>query len=351
MPTQVIGRTNTTTVPSTVETGSISSRIPAVAFQNLVGSSAALRRAIDLGCKVASHASTTVLITGETGTGKELFARGIHYSSRNASQPFVAINCSAIPETLLESELFGHEKGAFSGADGLKKGLFEFAEGGTVFLDEIGEMPLSLQSKLLRVLEERRIRRVGGLKELEVTCRIVAATNRDLAHFAAEGHFRADLYYRLSAFSIELPPLRSRVGDVELLSRYFVDMLAREHGSKPKKFTPEAMQSLKAYNWPGNVRELRNAIEGALIVAEDEWIRPEHVVIRRRTSVPTPMTEASPAAVIRIPEGGMTLEEAEKQLIQATLRMTSNNVSHAARVLGISRPTIIRKMEQYALRK
>ena len=327
-------------------------RIPAVAFQNVVGSSTSLRRAIHLGCKVANHPGTTVLIQGETGTGKELFARGVHYSSPNAGEPFVAINCSAIPETLLESELFGHEKGAFSGADSQKRGLFEFAGAGTVFLDEIGELPVNLQPKLLRVLEERQVRRVGGLREIDIQCRIVAATNRDLTQGVEQGYFRADLFYRLSAFSIELPPLRQRTGDVDLLARYYLDLICREHGIRPKKITAEAMQEMRNYNWPGNVRELKNAIEGALIVAEGELIGPEHIVVRRRRSVPTPMS-APPVpegAFIRIPDTGLTLEEAEHQLIEATMKLTKNNISRAARLLGISRPTILRKLDQYGMR-
>jgi two-component system, NtrC family, response regulator AtoC len=327
-------------------------RIPAVAFQNIVGTSPVLRRAIELGCRVANSPSTTVLIQGDTGTGKELFARGIHYSSPNAPEPFVAINCSAIPEHLLESELFGHEKGAFSGADSLKKGLLEFAGNGTVFLDEIGDLPTNLQPKLLRVLEERQVRRVGGLRELEINCRIVAATHRDLQKSVEEGHFRADLFYRLSVFTIQLPPLRDRTGDVEVLARYYLDSICRDHGIKPKKFTPEALAALSNYSWPGNVRELKNAVEGAIIVSEGEWIRPEHVVVRRRTSVPTPMSETAPvAAVIRVPETGLTLENAERQLLEATLKLTKFNISRTARMLAVSRPTVLRKLEQFGIKK
>ena len=326
-------------------------RIPAIAFQNVVGSSPAIRRAIHLGCRVANHPGTTVLIHGETGTGKELFARGVHYSSPNAAEPFVAINCSAIPEHLLESELFGHEKGAFTGADSQKRGLLEFAGAGTVFLDEIGDLPATLQPKLLRVLEERKVRRVGGLREIEISCRIVAATNRDLATHVVEGHFRADLYYRLGVFSIELPPLRQRHGDIELLSRFFLESFCRAQGIPPKKFTPDALDALRNYGWPGNVRELKNAIEGALIVCDGEWIRPENVIVRRRASVPTPMVEGTPVAIIRIPETGLSLDDAEKQLIEATLRLTKGNLSRTARMLGVSRPTILRKLDRYGIRR
>ena len=337
--------------PEAAEPSSSTTRIPAIAFQNVVGSSPAIRRAIHLGVRVANHPGTTVLIHGETGTGKELFARGVHYSSPNGSEPFVAINCSAIPEHLLESELFGHEKGAFTGADSQKRGLFEFAGQGTVFLDEIGDLPSSLQPKLLRVLEERKVRRVGGLREIEIQCRIVAATNRDLATSVVDGHFRADLYYRLGVFSIELPPLRQRHGDIEVLARFFLDMLCRQHGIAQKQYTPEALDALRNYGWPGNVRELKNAIEGAVIVSDSEMIRPEHVIVRRRASVPTPMVEGTPVAVIRIPETGLLLDDAEKQLIEATLKLTKGNLSRTARMLGVSRPTILRKLDRYGIKR
>ncbi len=334
------------------ESAAAATRIPAVAFQNVVGSSSVLRRAIDLGCRVANHPGTTVLLHGETGTGKELFARGIHYSSPHSAEPFVAINCSAIPEHLLESELFGHEKGSFSGADAQKRGLLEFAGNGTVFLDEIGDLPINLQPKLLRVLEEKRVRRVGGLREIDISCRIIAASHRDLQQLVTDGHFRADLYYRLSVFAIELPALRQRTTDIELLARYFLDQVCREHGVRPRKFSGEALEALRNYAWPGNVRELKNAIEGSVIVSEGDIIKPEHIVVRRRTSVPTPMSESTPvAAVIRVPEAGLTLAHAEKQLIEATLKLTKYNISRTARMLDVSRPTVLRKLEQYGIKK
>jgi transcriptional regulator with GAF, ATPase, and Fis domain len=331
------------------------SRIPAVAFQNVVGSSSAIRKVIDLGCKVAAHPGTTVLIQGETGTGKELFARGVHYSGPSAADPFVAINCSAIPEHLLESELFGHEKGAFTGADSQKRGLFEFAGNGTVFLDEIGELPSSLQPKLLRALEERKVRRVGGLKEFEIGCRVIAATNRDLNVFVQEGHFRADLYYRLSVFRLELPPLRDRHGDIDMLSRFFVDSICREHGIKPKRIAPETAELLRRYTWPGNVRELKNALEGAMIVCEGDTLAPEHISLRSRSrAAESTATMEMPAIdeneIIRIPKSGLTLNEAERQLLESTLRMARFNQSLAARMLGVSRPTIVRMMQKHGFR-
>lgn len=322
-----------------------------VAFQNVVGSSAAIRGAIHRACQVAGHLHMPVLLHGETGTGKELFARGIHYSSANAAEPFVSINCAAIPEHLLESELFGHERGAFTGADSMKRGLFEFAGRGTVLLDEIGEMPLNLQPKLLRVLEERRIRRVGGLKEIPVACRIIAATNRDLNGMVHEHHFRADLYFRLSVYAVELPPLREREGDVEELARYFLDLAVRDHRAPCKKLSVEALDALRSHHWPGNIRELKNAIDGALIFSDSEWIRPEHLMVRRRRSVPTPMSEGEKgvAAVITIPAGGLTMREAERQLLEVTLKITGGNISRAARLLDLSRPTVMRLMKSCGL--
>jgi two-component system response regulator AtoC len=332
-----------------------SSRIPAVAFQNVVGSSPSLRRAIHLGCKVANHTATNVLLNGETGTGKELFARGIHYSGPNAGQPFVAINCAAIPEHLLESELFGHEKGAFTGADTVKKGLLEFAAKGTVFLDEIGELPASLQPKLLRVLEERKVRRVGGLREIDIQCRIIAATNRDLADFVKDGRFRADLFYRLSIFRLELPSLRDRPGDIDVLARFFLESLCREHEVRPKTLSGAALALLRAYGWPGNVRELKNAMEGALIVCDGDVVQPEHLPkhLQGKSAPPTTAAPAEPTPEVNsitIPDSGLRLEEAEKQLLEATLRLANYNQSLTARMLGVSRPTVIRMMDRYGLR-
>ena len=324
---------------------------PAGAFRNAVGASAGVQRAVLLGCKVARHATTTVLIQGETGTGKELFARGIHYAGPQEGEPFVAINCAAIPENLLESELFGHEKGAFTGADQQKRGLLEFAGRGTVFLDEVSELPAGTQAKLLRVLEDRRVRRVGGLAEYQVNCRVIAATNRDLSGAVARGEFREDLYYRLNVFRIDLPPLRDRANDVELLAWHFLDSLCRERGLPPREFSPGALLAIRTYSWPGNVRELKNTIERAIILAEGEVIEGEHVVIQQRSVSPalTAETSVHAAAAIVVPPDGITLEEAERQLIGATLKLARNNHSLAAKMLGLSRPTILRKIRKYGL--
>lgn len=321
------------------------------AFRNILGESPEIRQAIALGCKVAEHPATTVLLHGETGTGKELFARGIHYASANGGDPFVAINCSAIPENLLESELFGHERGAFTDAHTQKRGLLELAGRGTVFLDEISELPPVLQPKLLRVLEDKRVRRLGGLEEREIHCRIVAATNRDLSMAVADGNFREDLYYRLNVFRIELPPLRARGRDIEVLARHFLEAMCRDQGLPHRELTPEAVALLTGHSWRGNIRELKNTVERAIILSEGDRIHAEHILIQHRSSVPALMAvESGPtAAVIPIPASGLTLEEAERQLLALTLRLAKNNHSLAARMLGVSRPTIIRKIRRYSL--
>lgn len=317
------------------------------AFQNMLGSSAALRQAISLGCRVAVR-DTTVLLKGDTGTGKELFARGIHHSSLAADAPFVAINCAALPEHLLESELFGHERGAFSGAHNHKQGLFEFAGRGTVFLDEIGELPLALQPKLLRVLEEKVVRRVGGLTERAVSCRIIAATNRDLLSMCARGRFREDLYYRISTFTLVLPPLRERGEDVILLARYFASQRVSDMCAEAVHFSSAASNALRAYSWPGNIRELKNVIETALILADGPEIGVEHLRFgaRSETEVEDALVHNPPISAGSV---GMTLAEAERELIGATLRFYDGNQTRAAAALGISRATLVRRVRQWRI--
>jgi transcriptional regulator with PAS, ATPase and Fis domain len=321
------------------------------AFDHVVGESLAILAAVALARKVAGHPATTVLLHGETGTGKELFSRGIHYAGAHAGEPFVAVNCSAIPDSLIESELFGHERGAFTDARVQKQGLLELAGRGTLFLDEIEELPLHLQPKLLRVLEDRRVRRLGGLQEYEVGCRIVAASNVDLSMAVAAGRFREDLFYRLSVFRVELPTLRMRTGDIDVLARAFVEGLCREHGLVPKRLTEDALTVLRAHAWPGNVRELKNTIERAVIVSDTEWIEPRHITIQRRSNIPaTGALQAAPmAASIDVPVSGMKLGEIEAQLIRITLRMTGNNHTRTAKLLGISRPTLLHKIRENGL--
>jgi transcriptional regulator with PAS, ATPase and Fis domain len=311
-------------------------------LQSIIGESPVLRDAIALAERVAATRRTTVLLVGETGTGKELFARGIHYAAASADQPFVAINCAAIPEALLESELFGHEKGAFSGAHARKQGLLELAASGTVFLDEVHHLPRQLQPKLLRALESRQVRRLGGLAEIPVECRIVAATSPLLEQIVATGEFREDLYYRLNVFSIALPPLRERLEDVEVIARHFLADETREY-QQPKRFSDDAVAALLVHRWPGNVRELKNVVERAAILsAESTVVRAEHLMIQRRTTRVQPVEDI--VGDIRIPREGKLLENIEREAVAITLKITGGNQAAAARLLGISRPTLAKKM-------
>jgi len=311
-------------------------------FQNIVGRSPAITEALKLAHKVADAQRTTVLLLGETGVGKELFARGIHYAGRDSEQPFVAVNCAAIPETLLESELFGHERGAFTDARKRKSGLFELAGTGTLFLDEIHQMPLALQPKLLRVIESRRVRLLGGSDEVEIKCRLIAAANPLLDQAVASGAFREDLFYRLNVFAISLPPLRERHEDIILIARQCLAESVSEHG-RVKVLSPSAIEALQTHRWPGNVRELRNVIERAAILSgEDRTIGPEHLLIQRRSAENSSGGESM--GEIRIPRTGKTLAAVEREAIQIALRLTNGNRSAAARMLGISRPRLARKV-------
>lgn len=318
-------------------------------IDTIIGQSPALRSALDLARKVANTRLTTVLVVGETGTGKELFARGIHYAGPTHGEPFVAVNCAAIPETLLESELFGHEKGAFTDARSQKRGLFELAGAGSLFLDEIGDLPHKLQPKLLRALEDRRIRRVGGNEEIKVNCRIIAATNASLTDAVARLEFREDLYYRLNVFRIDLPPLRHREDDIVRLAMSFIDSIAQESDLPPKHLRPDAIAALRAHLWPGNVRELKNVIERAAILCEGNGIGAEHLMVQHRTSLPAVGRMSSLGGEIRIPPGGKSLDEIEREAISLTLEITGGNRSATSRILGISRPTLARKMREYGL--
>jgi transcriptional regulator with PAS, ATPase and Fis domain len=310
---------------------------------SIIGESEALRDAIDRARKVATSRLTTVLLIGETGTGKELFARAIHYEGPARGEPFVAVNCAAIPETLLESELFGHERGAFTDARAQKRGLMELAGCGTLFLDEIAELPPRLQPKLLRALEDRRVRRLGGLDEVEINCRIIAAANPLLHDAVARLEFREDLYYRLNVFRIALPPLRDRSGDVTLLAHHFLAELAEQQGLAAKLLDASAAAALEAHNWPGNIRELKNVIEHAAILSDDNVIRAEHLMLQQRTILPA-STGSEQVREIRIPPEGKSLELIEQEAVRLTLQITRGNRSAAARILGISRPTLGRKL-------
>jgi DNA-binding NtrC family response regulator len=310
---------------------------PPVESRDVVGASDALRAVLELAHQVATS-DATVLVLGESGTGKEVIAREMHRASPRARQPFVAVNCSAIPETLLESELFGHEKGAFTGAVRQKKGRFELAEGGTIFLDEIGDMSPSLQAKLLRFLQDHRVQRVGGSGDIPVDARVIAATNRDLEREVAEERFRQDLFFRLNVVTITVPPLRERVEDVPPLVEHFLRVYAPE-GTKPKKISPRAMRFLMAYPWPGNVRELENAVQRAVVLSRGETVFPEHLPPRVRSAEPDG-SEPTP---------GRTMREIERDVIVKTLRETGGNRTNAAKILGIARRTLQNKIKEYEI--
>lgn len=300
-----------------------------------------------------SHGKTTVLITGESGTGKELFARAIHYLSPRKNYPFVPINCSAIPAGLIESELFGFEKGAFTGADARKLGKFELADKGTIFLDEIGELGMDLQAKLLRAIQEGEIERLGGSKAIKTDVRLVAASNKDLEAAVASKTFREDLFYRLNVFPIRIPPLRERKDDIPLLAEYFAGKYSAELGRGHMEISPEAMTALTNYTWKGNVRELENAIERAIILCEGKTITPEHISLSKASAGEV----LSAGGVFLARNTGLGLEEtaktaqrtAETELIRATLRETGGNKSRAAERLKVSYKTLLTKIKDYGL--
>ena len=290
---------------------------------------------------------TSVLIQGESGTGKELAANAIHYNSNRSGKPLMKINCSAIPDSLLESELFGHEKGAFTDAKTTKKGLFELADGGTVFLDEIGDMKPFLQSKILRVLENQTFMRVGGEREIKVDVRIIAATNKDLESLVKEGLFRKDLYYRLKVMVVEMPPLRERVEDILLLSNLFIEENNREHGKNIKGFSEEAKKLMIQYHWPGNVRELKNIIERAMILTDQEFITPKHLPFELKQAERYGQG-GKDSELFEIPEE-MSLDHMEKVHLSKVLERLDWNKSKASKVLGISRATLRAKLKRYNL--
>jgi DNA-binding NtrC family response regulator len=308
----------------------------------LVGNSPELLKLYQL-LEQVGPTSASVLITGESGTGKELVARALHELSPRSRSPFVALNCSAIPESLLESELFGHERGAFTGATAARAGCFELASGGTIFLDEVGEMPLTLQKKLLRVLEERRVRRLAGRVEISVDVRIISATNADIEQLLSDGTFREDLFYRLNVFAIDLAPLRERAGDVTILAHHFLKQLAGDNGKSIHGFSTEALGILNQYDWPGNVRELRNAIERAVVVCPGEEIEVHHLPanIKQRPRMPS----GDDSLVI---PSGTSLEEVERLMILNTLYREGGNKTRAARILGITTKTLHMKLKKYA---
>jgi DNA-binding NtrC family response regulator len=307
-------------------------------FHDIVSKNARMQSVMQLASEIANLRST-VLIQGESGTGKEMIARAIHYSGDRAGKPFVAVSCAALAETLLESELFGHEKGAFTGATQRKAGKFELADSGTIFLDEIGDISPKLQVDLLRVLQERCFYRVGGSEEVRVDARVIAATHVNLQQAVAEGKFRDDLFYRLNVIEIRIPPLRDRREDIPLLARYFLERLTHELGKEVEGFTEEGLRLLMDYNWPGNVRELENAVERAMVTCRTRMLTDDDFGFLAHNGAIKPW--AIPA--------GMTLQEMEKQLITATLQRTGGNIKEAASVLGIDRSTMYEKIKRYEI--
>ncbi len=355
------------TIRNGIETGQLRREVKAIrseqarqfSFEQIIGHSPAMKDMIALARKVAASEASSVLLQGESGTGKDLVAKAIHYSSGRVDQHFVAINLAAIPGTLIESELFGHEKGSFTDAKSRKEGLFEQAQGGTIFLDEIGELELNLQAKLLRVLEEGSFRRVGGLKDLPLDVRIIASSNRDLRSESEAGHFRLDLYYRLSVIQIDLPPLRKRGDDVLMLANYYISYFNRTLRKRIRGLSPEVEEVFLNYQWPGNVRELRNVIERVLILEDTDQITttwlPRDLLRGIKADFQEDTFHASPraggsgesiAGRYILPENGVNLEEFELSLVQQAMHRSGGNQTRAAELLGISRDQL-----RYRLKK
>ncbi len=311
-------------------------------FEGVIGETAEMQRIFEK-ARLIAKSKATVLVQGESGTGKDLLARAIHYNSPRAKKPFIPIHCAALPETLLESELFGHEKGAFTGAIARKAGLFELADGGTVFLDEVSEIPPSVQVKLLRVLETKEFMRVGGVKPITVDIRVICATNKNLAEEVEEGHFREDLFYRLKVITFEMPPLRNRRADIPLLVKTFVDEFAKENDKTVTSITRKAMASLTSYHWPGNIRELRNCIESIVVF----WQKDE-IDVDALPDYVRPADRKEAASLFSAPIG-QTLDVVEKKYIQQTLMEADGNRTKSAEILGISRRTLQRKLKELGI--
>ncbi|HHQ49676.1 MAG TPA: sigma-54-dependent Fis family transcriptional regulator, partial [Acidobacteria bacterium] len=323
------------------ENVALKQKLAGVTSDSIVGSSREIQRVVELVESVAPT-DATVLIRGESGTGKELVARLIHAKSPRAFGPLVAVNCGALPEGVLESELFGHEKGAFTGATALRKGKIELADGGTLFLDEIGEISQKVQVELLRALEDHKITRVGGGQEIPVDFRVVCATNRDLEEAVRKGTFREDLYYRINVFQIDIPPLRDRPEDIMAIAEHYLKRYAAAMGRRVTGFSAEARDLMLRYPWPGNVRELANAVERALVVCHEGEIEPRHLPIATHGS-----GEESGAA----PGGDLSLQAVERQHILRVLKLSDFNITHAAKTLGIDRVTLYNKMRKYGIQR
>jgi DNA-binding NtrC family response regulator len=314
-------------------------------FDSIIGQSDNMKSVFDLLAKIARSDASTVFMQGESGTGKDLAAKVIHYQSLRSEKPFMEINCTALPETLVESELFGHEKGAFTDAKSMKKGLFELANGGTVYLDEIGDMMPGTQAKLLKVIENKAFKRIGGTKDIEVDVRIITATNKDMAEEVRNGNFREDLYYRLKVIPITIPPLRERGDDILFLAKYFIDGFNKEFKKNLKGLSKETSKSFIEYPWPGNVRELKNVIERAMILESEDHILPEHLPLEMSSK--EVMIQNVKGIDIKIPPGGIDIEEVEKELIRQSLDMTRGNQTKAAKLLSLTRDTLRYRMQKF----
>jgi PAS domain S-box-containing protein len=322
--------------------------------REIVAESPPMRDLLNFVRRVAMSEATTVLIEGENGVGKDLIAKTLHYQSPRQAEPFIAINCAAIPETLLESELFGYEKGAFTDARAQKKGIFELADKGTLFLDEIGEIPLMLQAKLLRVLEDQCFRRLGGLKDIHLDLRVIAATNKNLREAVREGAFRQDLYYRLNVIHVSIPPLRERREDIGPMAQFFLEHYNRKFKRQMQGVSPEALRMMLAYDWPGNVRELRNAMERAMILEDTSYITAASlrltIAVPEEPAAPAVLAATAAAAFARTTEEALSLEDNERRLLTAALERTHGNQTQAARLLRITRDTLRYKMKKFDLR-
>lgn len=314
-------------------------------FSNIIGKSAEMLKILEVTRKVAKSDATTILLQGQSGTGKDLIAKVIHYESSRASRPFMDINCTALPEPLIESELFGHEKGAFTDAKQMKKGLFELADGGTIFLDEIGDMKPSTQAKLLKIIENKSFKRIGGNKDISVNLRIIASTNKDIAEEVKKENFREDLYYRLKVIPIHLPSLGERVADIPLLAKFFIDDFNREFKKDVKGLSKETEKAFLNYPWPGNVRELKNVIERAMILENEEYILPAHLPAEFSLGE-VRLTNMKNAPII-LPQGGFDIEEVEKNIIKQALEQTKWNQTRAAKLLNLSRDALRYRMQKF----
>ncbi len=315
-------------------------------FDRLIAKSPRMAAVMEMARTISESDAETILLLGESGTGKNLLAQAIHYNSKRASRPFLEVTCTALPDQLLESELFGHERGAFTDARQGKKGLCELAHRGTLFLDEIGDMSLGTQAKLLGFLESRSFRRVGGTRRLQVDLRIITATNRKMEGLIAEKKFREDLYYRLNVLEIEIPPLRERLEDIPLLAESFVDYFNRRFNKRVRGFDKKALQVMEDYSWPGNVRELRNAIERVMILTKKDTIAASELSLRSRGNA---ASETSPRSLITMPDQGVSLERVERELVRQALERTKGNQTRAAKLLHISRDQLRYRMKQYEL--